>query len=458
MFRFKTEPKVCEVGGVKFGGQPGEYPTVIIPSIFQKGDKVFEGKRKEGFDRERATELVKMCDKLCVETGIPYMADIVGTKGEEFKTYIDFFTEVTCMPFCVDAWVMKPKLEAAAYCAEKGLLDRMFYNSLTVWEKDVETEIKEIASIGVKHVLLVAFDPADQMPTGRISGTQKLLDAIDKVGAKFESLFVDTSVMNGPATALCSLANKLIKEKWGFPLRKRPFERFIHVESRSGDVGSERLGRSGRSVGSISSCFYHDMIFSGPMAGSDRIFPAVAMADAFTATLVYGETKKLPELDTHPLKKLFPEFSRATERHVREIRLSEHVGLYPAKFSSRKKRGINNMATMTPKERVKKFMKKEPVDTMPIFSGMGMVTVQAINKMGIRFAEVHGSAEYLANSATISADIFGFDSVIVPYDMCTIPEAMGRGCSTYANAEGILYPTVPTKWENSMLSTSILTG
>jgi [methyl-Co(III) methanol-specific corrinoid protein]:coenzyme M methyltransferase len=106
------------------------------------------------------------------------------------------------------------------------------------------------------------------------------------------------------------------------------------------------------------------------------------------------------------------------------------------------------MAAMTPKERVKKFMKREPVDTMPIFSGMGMITVQAINKMGIRFAEVHGSPDYLADSATLSSDIFGFDSVIVPYDMCTIPEAMGRGCSTYANAEGILYPTVPTKWDS----------
>lgn len=106
------------------------------------------------------------------------------------------------------------------------------------------------------------------------------------------------------------------------------------------------------------------------------------------------------------------------------------------------------MATMTPKERVKKFFQREPVDTMPVFSGMGMVTVQAINKMGIHFAEVHGSAEYLAKSSTLSSDIFGFDSVIVPYDLCTIPEAMGRGCSTYAGSQEILYPTVPSKWEN----------
>ncbi|MFA6223105.1 MAG: tetrahydromethanopterin S-methyltransferase subunit H [Desulfomonilaceae bacterium] len=308
MFSFQTEQKVCEVGGVKFGGKPGQYPTVIVPSIFQKGDKVFEGKRKEGFDRERATELVKMCDKLCMETGIPYMADIVGTKGEEFKTYIDFYTEVTCMPFCVDAWVMKPKLEAAAYCAEKGLLDRMFYNSLTVWEKDVETEIKEIMAIGVKHVLLVAFDPADQMPTGRISGTQKLLDAIDKVGAKFDSLFVDTSVMNGPATALCSLSNKLIKEKWGFPCASAPSNGSYMWKAAREMWGQKGWAGADAALEALSSCFYHDMIFSGPMAGSDRIFPAVAMADSFLATLVYGETKKLPELDNHPLKKLFPEF------------------------------------------------------------------------------------------------------------------------------------------------------
>ncbi len=106
------------------------------------------------------------------------------------------------------------------------------------------------------------------------------------------------------------------------------------------------------------------------------------------------------------------------------------------------------MAEMTPRERVKKFFNREAIDTMPVFSGMGMVTIQAIEQMGIRFAEVHGSADYLADSATLSSDIFGFDSVVVPYDMCTIPEAMGRGCTTYADADGVLYPTVPSKWES----------
>lgn len=309
MFRFTTEQKTCEIGGVKFGGRPGEYPTVIVPSIFQKGDRVFEGaKRKEGFNERRAEELLRMTEKLSAETGVPCMADIVANTGAEFKAYIDFLTGVSDMPFCIDAWVMKAKLEGASYCAEKGLLDRMFYNSLTVWEQDVETEIKEIAAMGVKHVLLVAFDQEDQMPTGRITGTQKLLDAIERVGAHFESIFVDTSVMNGPAVALCSLANKLIKEKWGFPCASAPSNGSYMWKDAKELWGFKGWAGADAALEGLAATLFHDMIFSGPMAGSARLFPAVAMADAFTATLFFGETKQLPALEEHPLNKLFPDF------------------------------------------------------------------------------------------------------------------------------------------------------
>jgi len=105
------------------------------------------------------------------------------------------------------------------------------------------------------------------------------------------------------------------------------------------------------------------------------------------------------------------------------------------------------MMDITPKERIKRFFDREPIDVMPVFSGQGMVTIQAIEKMGVRFAQIHTSAEYMARSAMTTAEIFGFDAVIVPYDMCTVPEALGRGASLYENADGILYPTVPSKWK-----------
>jgi N5-methyltetrahydromethanopterin:coenzyme M methyltransferase subunit H len=306
--KLKGEPKVCEIGGVKFGGQPGDYPCVCVNSIFQKGDKVFDGKRKEGFNEQKAGDLLKAQDKLWVETGVPGMADIVANTGEEFKSYIDFVTSVSCMPFCVDAWVMKPKLEGAAYCAEKGLLDRMFYNSLTVWEKDLETEIREISQIGVKHVLLVAFDQEDQMPSGRISGTQKILDLIEKVGAKFESIFVDSSVMNGPATAFCGVANAMIKEKWGFPTASAPSNGSYMWKKAREMFGFKGWSAADAALEALAAFMYHDMIFSGPMAGAERIMPAIAMSEAFLATAIFAETKKLPKDPNHPLFKLFPEF------------------------------------------------------------------------------------------------------------------------------------------------------
>ncbi|MBW1850991.1 MAG: tetrahydromethanopterin S-methyltransferase subunit H [Deltaproteobacteria bacterium] len=309
MFLFEKDQKICDIGGIKFGGQPGQYPTVIVPSIFQKGDRVFEGaKRKEGFNEKRAEELLTSTEKLSQETGVPCMADIVANTGEEFRRYIDFVTSVSEMPFCVDAWVMKPKLEGARYCADKGLLDKMFYNSLTVWEKDIEREIQEISEIGVKHVLLVAFDQEDLMPSGRITGTQRLLDVIEKVGVEFEGIFIDTSVMNAPSTAMCSIANKTIKEKWGFPCASAPSNGSYMWKAAREMWGFKGWAGADAALEGLAAALYHDVIFSGPMAGSNRLFPAVAMADAFTATLAYSEAKNLPELETHPLNKLFPEF------------------------------------------------------------------------------------------------------------------------------------------------------
>lgn len=104
------------------------------------------------------------------------------------------------------------------------------------------------------------------------------------------------------------------------------------------------------------------------------------------------------------------------------------------------------MAELTSKERVQRLFRREPIDRMPVFSGMGMVTVQAIEACGIRFAEVHTKGEYLAKSASKTAEMWGLDAAIIPYDMATVAEALGRGISLYADAEGILYPTVPNKW------------
>ncbi len=106
------------------------------------------------------------------------------------------------------------------------------------------------------------------------------------------------------------------------------------------------------------------------------------------------------------------------------------------------------MAELTGKERVMKMFKKEPLDRMPCFSGQGSVTVQAIEKMETQFAKIHNDAQLMAGAALTSARMWGLDGLVIPYDMATVAEAMGRGISLYDSAEGIIYPTVPNKWKD----------
>jgi [methyl-Co(III) methanol-specific corrinoid protein]:coenzyme M methyltransferase len=104
---------------------------------------------------------------------------------------------------------------------------------------------------------------------------------------------------------------------------------------------------------------------------------------------------------------------------------------------------------MTGYERVMRTFKREPVDTMPFFSGMGMVLLPAIKKLGYKFPQIHTSAEKIARSGIESARMFNLDSIVIPYDMCCESEAFGNKISLYENSEDILYPTIPRKkWED----------
>ena len=65
------------------------------------------------------------------------------------------------------------------------------------------------------------------------------------------------------------------------------------------------------------------------------------------------------------------------------------------------------MTELTPKERVMRVFRKEPVDTMPFFSGYGMVVMPAITKLGYKFPKVHTDANMMVQSAIESSRMFG---------------------------------------------------
>lgn len=304
MFRFEREQKIFEIAGIKIGGQPGENPPLLISSMFHNKDRILQD-RKGNFDRKKAKELIKKQEELSASTGIPSMVAMVANTPEEAQIYIDFFLETTNMPFGIDMWVAEKRAKATEYVARLGAQDKFLYNSITPWDKDIKGQVDKLKDLGIKHVVVQAFDDKDQTPMGRL----KSLETILSQGAdKFDTVIVDTSVMNLPATSFSLIANRLIKGKTGLPCGGA-YSNGTHMWKASRDMwGIEGFKAMDAVAQAMSSVLWSDFNFYGPIVTALRIFPAVATAHILLSTLVYDETKNIPENDNLPIRKYFSDF------------------------------------------------------------------------------------------------------------------------------------------------------
>jgi len=102
-------------------------------------------------------------------------------------------------------------------------------------------------------------------------------------------------------------------------------------------------------------------------------------------------------------------------------------------------------AEMTSKERVLNLLSRQSVDRMPCFSGMGCVTVAGMEKLGIKFSQVHFDGEKMAALAATTPEMYGFDSAVVPFDVGVEAELLGAKLNPYEDSEELLYPTLRDK-------------
>jgi tetrahydromethanopterin S-methyltransferase subunit H len=233
------------------------------------------------------------------------MVAVVANTPEEAKIYIDFYLETTDMPFGIDMWVAEKRAKATEYVAKLGVQDKFLYNSITPWDKDIRGQVNKLKDLGIKHVVVQAFDDADQSPAGRV----KSLESILAQGADgFETVIVDTSVMNLPATSLSLLANKLIKEKLGLPCGGA-YSNGTHMWGDAKTIWSLDGFKAMDAVAQgMCSALWSDFNFYGPIVTAPRIFPAVATAHVLLSTLVYGETGQIPHNQELPIRKYFSDF------------------------------------------------------------------------------------------------------------------------------------------------------
>ena len=306
LFRFDTPQQVFDIWGAQVGGQPGERPPLLMFNMFQTKDKLVKKRKPPEWDREAYTQRVKEIEKLSVEFGIPVLVGLVAPTEEEMIAYTEFFLSVSDkLPFGVDTWTLEARLAAARYISKLGIQQRFNYNSITAWDPDIPGQVAELRSLGIRSVILQPFDMEDKRPSGRMKSLEQMMASVE--GAGFESVLVDTTVMNLPTHGFCLLANRMVKEEYGLPAGNAPANASYMWTNCLKNWGPEAFRGMDAGMSALSTVLWSDWMQCGPMTGMRRVFAAVAAATAILAVMAWEESADLPEDPNHPLNKHWPE-------------------------------------------------------------------------------------------------------------------------------------------------------
>ncbi len=296
LMAFKTKQTVACISGFKVGGQPGEYPTCVIPSIFYDNHRIVSDPIKGEFDKQQAETLINRAEELSEKTGNPFFVDVMGTTAEALIKYVEFVADQTSVPFLVDSISRDAKLQAISNANKIGLIDKVIYNSINF--TSTPQELETLRNLGVKSAVLLAYNPKGD----REIVLPKLLEAAKAAAVK--NVLVDTAVLDVPSIGAAGKVIYTIKEKFGLPTGCAPANAIsIWKKLKAGEFGPDA-----RKVCLGASVLYTQMmganfVIAGPIDYADTVFPSVAMADAIIASEAQSFGVKIPQ--NHPLYKIF---------------------------------------------------------------------------------------------------------------------------------------------------------
>lgn len=79
---------------------------------------------------------------------------------------------------------------------------------------------------------------------------------------------------------------------------------------------------------------------------------------------------------------------------------------------------------------------------LPVFSGLPSLTSTGLDASGVLSAEAHTGAASMAAAAATTFEQFGFESAVVPFDLCVEAEALGCRIDFQPDVDAFLPPVV----------------
>ena len=312
MFRFDKEQLVIDVAGVKLGGQPGEYPTVLCGTIFYGGHKIISDEKEGIFDKDAAEGLIKTMEEFSDITGNPCVIQTFGATPEAMVKYLEFVGDVSDKPFMIDSTSAAAKIDGAKYVDEAGLGERAIYNSLNMsCEAD---EIQAVADSSIEASILLGFNPMQAGVAGMIEIWENgggvidegVLEMAERCG--ITKPFMDVAITPlGQGAGPAVRTSFAVKSKWGYPVGSG-----IHNVPSAWDwLRSFRKPREdGKDIWhvcDVGSNFVQqmaggDFVLFGPIENANMAFPGCAQTDIFIAEA--AKDLGTEPIEEHPINKL----------------------------------------------------------------------------------------------------------------------------------------------------------
>jgi tetrahydromethanopterin S-methyltransferase subunit H len=301
--KFKVEQRIVEVGRIRFGGEPGQLPTVIVASLFNPRMKEVHDHKTGSFDKDRVRRHLSRVDKISEKTGSPYSVDIMATTPEAIVGYIEFVSEqLDGLPFLFDGVDSKTRIAAAQYVNSIGLQDRAIWNSLSL--TTTKEEFESLTEFEVKNAILQAFDKRDPSAKGSLAALTRngLLDKAKEF--HLQNVLVDVAVLDVPSMGASAEAISLVKDELGLPAGCAPANATYLWKSKRADLLKRNFGSCHAAACALMQFSGANYLVIGPLRGASRIFKACAMTDAMIAYTAMARGVK-PLTKTHPIFRIF---------------------------------------------------------------------------------------------------------------------------------------------------------
>ncbi len=103
---------------------------------------------------------------------------------------------------------------------------------------------------------------------------------------------------------------------------------------------------------------------------------------------------------------------------------------------------------MNSRDDILALLQGKRISRLPVLGVLPSLTAAGIKKIGGRYSELHTDAAKMSDAAASTVEIYGWESAVVPFDLCVEAEALGCGVDFQSDVDVFLAPTVVNPPDN----------